>query len=229
MDFEDFLRFTIRKSVSTPKSKLRSGSTSKSKRRSGTKPSCKTNLEAHPSFHGRFHPGKCPGCSRDWSSIYASPHNNAFIFPCGHLLCSVCRCLLETNSKVSCRGVKFSKSHLISQLKALSVSVLPQSIRPMPLMSLHSGSLKTFVATEPAISELRATALSSRSQLNVPTQFSSKTNGSFEEGSAVVSLLSSSKPQALSSIFWTNLKACDPLEINQISLSLGLRTTFSGF
>ena len=82
--------------------------------------------------------------------------------------------------------------------KCPKTSVLPQSIRPMPLMSLHSGSLKTFVATEPAISELRATALSSRSQLNVPTQFSSKTNGSFEEGSAVVSLSSSSKPKALS-------------------------------
>ena len=119
LDFEDCPRLTMRKSVSTPKSKLRSGSTSKSKPRSETQPSCKTNLEAHPSFHKRFPPGKCPGCSRDWSCIYASPHNHAFIFPCGHLLCSVCRVLLETNPEVACREVKCRQSYLNSQLKAL--------------------------------------------------------------------------------------------------------------
>ena len=45
LDFEDCPRLKIRKSVSTPKSKLRLGSTSKSKTRSETKPSCKINLE----------------------------------------------------------------------------------------------------------------------------------------------------------------------------------------
>ena len=102
LDFEDCPRLAIRKSVSTSKSKLRSGSTSISKPRSETQPSCKTNLEAHPSFQGRFPPSKCPGRSRDWSSIYASPHNHAFIFPCGHFLCSVWRVLLETNPEVAC-------------------------------------------------------------------------------------------------------------------------------
>ena len=51
-------------------------------------------------------------------------------------------------------------------------SALPQTIRPMPIMSLHSGSLKAFVATEPAMSELRVTALSS--QLNGPPSLALK-------------------------------------------------------
>ena len=120
LDLEDCPRLRRRRDGETDKpGALRAASLSETKSRSESKHRCQTNVKVRPHLPSFFPPGTCPGCSREWLNIYASPHNYSIVLPCGHLLCSVCRMSSQVSPEVSCRDSKCKKTFPAESVKTL--------------------------------------------------------------------------------------------------------------